>query len=229
MLKVLKDKTFLPHVLINLIMEYHHVFLYMAFHKRVRNDYHCPDCRTFFISFHPTVEEAVEALDLKEGAQSDDEDENAIHKDMLIRGESVWIDEWVRRRNGDLYQVLSLNSETYNLYELPDEDTEIPDVFFPMYFVLHVDLDSRQWCPDNICFSLTCYETFEQARSSIPLKEKHRIRDHFWHYASKLHYEKGKFYKVIKMELGEMYNLNEHCEYVAGNTWEPLFRDTPFS
>ncbi len=82
----------------------------MLFHKRVRNDDHCPICRIFTVSFHST--EAV------------DEDINE-HKETLLKAKSLWIDEWVRRSNGDKYDVLPLShEETYDLSEVCTSDTK---------------------------------------------------------------------------------------------------------
>src|SRR5579863_876262 len=62
-------------------------------HLCIRNDEHCPTCRKFFITLHNSGD-------------------GNIHKP----GKSEWVDEWIRRRNGDKYQNIYITpNEVYNL------------------------------------------------------------------------------------------------------------------
>lgn len=102
-----------------------HIFL----HKEIRNDNHCPECRKHYISAHEKFNDAYDNetykiydLDLENEAK-------------FKKGEPIWINEWVRRRNGDKYHIVSpLLGKVYNLqnfdvtkYEESDTEDDTED------------------------------------------------------------------------------------------------------
>lgn len=139
---------------------------YLHYHLQIRNDYHCPRCRQPFITM----------------LNSSD---NPLFTPDFLTSEPEWIDEWVRRRNGDLYQYLKVIpgkiydlsknniandscSDTHIDYDNTmnnDEiingciDDEANDTI--KYMFLHVRVRSREWCPDNIKYYISFYRTLK--------------------------------------------------------------------
>src|SRR5438874_774721 len=84
----------------------------------------------------------------------------------------VWVDEWVRRGNGDKYQIAELEeNKTYKLLEDDFTDYNFDDNFddirFPVkgcnYMFLHIRVDKERECPYNINFKISFYETIRDA------------------------------------------------------------------
>ncbi len=59
--------------------------MYAYLHKRVRNDEHCPNCRKYYLTVCETQQHSFK------------------HPELTLTSNTVWEDEWVRRRNGDRY------------------------------------------------------------------------------------------------------------------------------
>ncbi len=95
--------------------------LFCLIHKVVRNDNPCPDCSKTIISFYQTQEEclaaAVDMLLQDEGELDDSELEKKREKitSLLLDKKAIWVDEWVRRRNGDMVQILEISESAKNL------------------------------------------------------------------------------------------------------------------
>jgi len=157
-------------------------------HKSVRNDDHCPICRTHTLSFH------------KERTQSD----------------PLWVDEWVRRRNGDLYQTINIRLET--IYDLQEYDVNHNRGVegAANFMLLKVRIRVGRWCPDNIKYYVTFYEHKDDVD-----KEFVGALDGVWEKATDAPYGNtvgeydGDFYKLY--ELGdEEVNITLDCD--------PLFK-----
>jgi hypothetical protein len=72
----------------------------------VRNDDHCPICRRYYVSIHKTLEETYEEI-----VKCMTDEFKSEQLEDLKQGKSLWVDEWVRRRNGDSYQILKIIPE----------------------------------------------------------------------------------------------------------------------
>lgn len=163
---------------------------YMSFHSRIRNDEH-PDCRKYHISFHSSLKEAVNRT-MNENDDSDIDDDNYIkkrkyplkksHRERLENGLDVWINEWIRRCNGDRYKVFTLSEdETYDVTESSpfyyinsddDDDSddsdndsnECNDMGINLqYMLFHVYVDDSMQCPSDIKYEISFYKTLSKA------------------------------------------------------------------
>lgn len=148
-----------------------HVF----FHTCIRNDDHCPDCRVHTLSFHSTLEAAVNQA-VSESSWKDGEDEDDDNREDLLCGECVWIGEWIRRSNGDSYQILPIRYEqTYNplktlsASEQKDDagTDDVSDTFdvpeTTLYAFVKIEINQNKYCPDNATFKVSFHKSFELA------------------------------------------------------------------
>lgn len=210
-----KNLNHIPLKLIRLIESYLDIPVqYMAYHKRVRNDDHCPVCRTYYISFHVTLEDALEEITSE--LSEEEKDENTK---ILELGNSLWIDEWIRRSNGDLYQICGLHPKRRYDMSAPDLDLETEEEFTPSYFRLNFKLNGKECCPDNIQCFLKFYETYGEAKNAV--RKGVWEDDHCWWYSKKK--QRGIYYHVIPIEAGKIYFLHDYCKYVQRETWDTLF------
>lgn len=116
---------------------------YIKLHTSVRNDNHCPTCRLHHITLK------YSSLDISDGPK--------------------WVDEWVRRSNGDLYHTFKIIvNETLALdsYDVTGGTYINPDAQ-NVYLALSIFVDKEQWCPDNICFKISFHENIEEAYAKI--------------------------------------------------------------
>ena len=60
--------------------------MYAYLHQRIRNDEHCPNCRKYYLTVYETQQDCFERC-----------------PELTLTNNTVWEDEWVRRRNGDCY------------------------------------------------------------------------------------------------------------------------------
>src|SRR5437762_10716938 len=134
---------------------------YMFFHSVIRNDDHCPICRRYYISLHSTMNDALAFSSVSL------EDESDIC--ALKTNKPVWVDEWVRRNNVDKYQIIELvknkiyNLRNYNIDSGESNDSDNNDTRYSLggfnYMLLHIHINKENWCPDNINFKISFYET----------------------------------------------------------------------
>lgn len=134
---------------------------YILFHKKIRNDEHCPVCRRMYITSCKTLDDAMSIGFALDGLDSTD-----IYR--LKIGSTVWVDEWERRRNGDQYQILQ--PETNHWYSLQKYDiTDGKNEEFSngnktfQYMSLHIRVRPSEWCPDNILYYAAFHETLDEA------------------------------------------------------------------
>ena len=162
---------------------------YMNFHLQVRNDNHCPTCRQFFITLNDTL---------------DDADRNSGCSESLRDGQSVWVDEWVRRRNGDLYQIIKVVPN--ELYDLSDNDmrNNLDNTNFSnQYMFLHIKIRKNRCCPDNIKFYISFHETLNE--------DELKMLEPVWIKKDECN---GDHYQMIKLEPGKEMLLNSYCKYL---------------
>jgi hypothetical protein len=121
--------------------------MYAYLHQRIRNDEHCPTCRTYYLTVF----------------------ENKMDCGMLYEkgNNSVWVDEWIRRRNGDRYTIQPINYE--KIYDLNEFDelncVKIPNMS-AKFILIHTLIDKQEYCPNNIKFNVSFYENESEIISS---------------------------------------------------------------
>ena len=87
---------------------------YALLHIRVRNDYRTEEARVLKVYYGDSKEELYDRIVKDVISESDIENDDA-EKQTLYNYNKIWIDEWVRRRNGDmfrLYKIEDINNET---------------------------------------------------------------------------------------------------------------------
>lgn len=186
-----------------------HIFI----HKRVRNDDHCPICRVYFVSFHKSWEDAyntgVNKIKSQEGWLSEETVNEAL--DDLKKDSCCWIDEWVRRSNGDLYQIKSIAPDKveYDLMEINCRENKEKEC---KYMTLHIEVDKKEYCPDNIKFSVTFHKSIEDVHEQ-------KFNSVLYKYGCEENY--GKILKITKfpkvgssMWISENDSIGHHIQII---------------
>ena len=193
---------------------------FVLLHFRIRNDYSCPDCRTYFLSFHSTRKDALEyakTINL--------EDEEL--QELTATG-SLWVDEWVRRRNGDSYCIYKLKCEdVWDMLEqnqipkstnteMIDSDTDIPI----KYMSAQLTIDNDSYCPYNIHWEIGFHASIHTAREYLLKKndeeykeevEDNNVRDKLDKLEAVYDEPKGTFRQIVDLELSKVLKLNTLC------------------
>lgn len=167
-----------------------------TFHQCVRNDYHCPTCRVWYLK----VSKDTDKLQL-----------NTVE----------WIDEWVRRRNGDKYQTINIIPDVdYNLSAWSLNTNSNMDVN-ATYLLLWININKKGYCPDNIIFHVNFYESeskaYEEAKNLSGTNLECFTDGYFKQ--SKSNESKGKFFIVLKLEENTKICLNNYCPQIQENKW----------
>lgn len=156
---------------------------FLLVHKCVRNDNHCPTCRCYTLSLHPTRSAAI-AKGVELICTSNEHSNVEAEVRELETTGSTWVDEWVRRSNGDWYQVQRVALDTvYPLQHLTRPpwtatdvleacDTSVPGVPDIRFLLLHIVIDRTEWCPDNIRFEVSLHATVEAANDAASIDAK---------------------------------------------------------
>lgn len=137
--------------------------LYALSHLKIRNDEQCPNCRQYALSFHESNQEAYEMA----GKDNLDDEELSIEDLRTLKSNDyLWVDEWVRRRNGDRYQVFPIVLDK-KYKSLSDEYESISTDLegnaggrasgLPEYMLLHIKVDKDEWCPDNMIINVSMH------------------------------------------------------------------------
>lgn len=122
----------------------------VVIHQRFRNEEHCPTCRVWYIAAFPSMDSALQ------GTFPDDPD----LAETLRNNRTVWIDEWIRRRNGDRYTLIPfiLDQEVklpVFLHDNLESCISLPDkLWLKVLFHIRKDLS----CPENIKYRITFHE-----------------------------------------------------------------------
>lgn len=164
----------------------------MLFHLCIRNDDHCPTCRQPTVTFFETKEEAVEhAIKLFNHLWK--EEEIAEYRERLSNGESIWIDEWVRRSNGDRIQIVKVSSN--DRYKLTKKKLygNYAGVCGANYLLLQAKVNPEESCPDNITYQISLHSTLDETYKMFPLIIGDIIKSGF-------PYDKN-YYREIKYQL----------------------------
>lgn len=106
--------------------------IYIEFHCCVANDLGCPECRQTVLT--PEFQDSVSPW--------------------------RWVDEWVRRRNGNAFETLRVNAE--EKYVIKNARMKLlnkgEDRAFVNYVLLECKANPNKWCPDNVVYSMTFLE-----------------------------------------------------------------------
>jgi hypothetical protein len=175
---ICKNETYIQflYVLIDAI-----VYMNTAdFHLVVRNDSHCPTCRMWYFK---------------------------VYKSNLQQsGNVIWVDEWVRRRNGDKYQTITIiKDKIYNLSNYSLESGNDIGAAAVTHAVVFISVDKSKWCPDNIVFSISFHENIEGAA---------KVNDSF-----SGEYDENIYSYVIELKDNEEICLNDLCNEIQPNVW----------
>jgi hypothetical protein len=197
----------------------------LYYNKCVRNDHHCPECRKYFISIHKTKEEACNAA-LKEMSLLEQDDEGKKteekYKTILEKGEVIWIDEWVRRSNGDIFQVFKIiptmeyktKGDNINVKCKLNNDGEIK------YLVLNIYVDKNKDCPNDILFYISFHCDIKSA-CDYGLEIINENKDNNESNGEKLMLLKPlcfgdkdlyNYIRIVELEYNKEYKLNDFCD-----------------
>lgn len=77
---------------------------YALLHICIRNDYGPDDARTLYVEYINDKDSIINYFD------SDEISSKKMNK--LMNGMEIWIDEWKKRRNGDLYRLFEIENLT---------------------------------------------------------------------------------------------------------------------
>ncbi|AKI79767.1 hypothetical protein QJ850_gp038 [Acanthamoeba polyphaga mimivirus] len=193
---------------------------YMVYHLQIRNDFHCPKCRQPKVFFYNSLEQAYK----KACGYIDNVDD--IDRKMLKMGSSIWRDEWIRRNNGDKYQIIKITTDKeYELLkygnekfnEEVDENTDGENII--KYMLLHIKVKTSKWCPDNIKYFVSFYFTLENACAFADIGDKKNLLKNLepvWINKNKIDVglcsKGGDYFQIIELEYDEKINLNKCCE-----------------
>lgn len=122
---------------------------YALLHIRIRNDWEYKDTRTIFVYY---------SSDKKSLLRYSNNAEKDFDEEAFINFEEVWIDEWVRRRNGDLYK----------LYKISNVEEETPKVMLKR-------IKNRIRGGDEEYFELSENQIYRFDRMDSPLPNKFKI------------------------------------------------------
>ena len=207
---------------------------FLTFHKKVRNDDHCPVCKRYYVSVHRTQASACGQLDTDKFS--------AKQLKRLENGEAIWIDEWVRRSNGDRYQILRIvPEESYHLNNLAsycDLSSDAKDIGVCgddlRYMLLHVHVDKAEICPDNVILCISFYATVRIATfaateavteckksecSKAEISKLSELEPVWINKNDTTTKDSGDHYQIVKLVEGETMYLNSYCSQIRRKGW----------
>ncbi len=203
--------------------------LYALIHKIVRNDEHCPVCRRYYITVYDNLDDLYKYLDQIHLEQKD--------LDILKATSRVWVDEWVRRRNGDLYVVTPVILDEEFIPRNPPNPIIKTQIYQCNYMLLNIMVDQEEYCPDNIVFRISFHnelskvsrltsnedvdsesdssseEELESAESSDLL-----ALNPVWKNLNTSG-SKGRHRQIIPVIIGEKIYLNGYCDQISEDEW----------
>lgn len=190
-----------------------YIKMFILLHKVVRNDEPCPTCRRYYISCHETKDDAY-----KLASERIDEKKDLLE---LKKDGFVWIDEWVRRGNGDVFRVFpTILNHTYVLSEPIITDPSEPNQICK-YMLLKITIDKHEWCPENTIYHISFHDTVQDAftlsitycKSLLHFEEDLIAHKPIWIQGEKP--DKGTHFEIISLEPGKEYYLNSHCSRLS--------------
>jgi hypothetical protein len=167
--------------------------MYAYLHQRIRNDEHCPNCRKYYLTIYETQQHCFK------------------HPKLTLTNNTVWEDEWVRRRNGDCYSyqsiVLGLEYDLNSFEDMECEQKKYEDIRF---ILICKTVDITLYCPYNIKYSVW----FSNKPPSLTYKIIPNKAERMKLYKEKelkLNYGKfeTKYFKIICVRVGEPIDINQ--------------------
>ncbi len=187
---------------------------YIFMQKQIRNDNHCPTCRLEFITVYASREKCEQ------------------DQDVVAFGCTEWVDEWVRRRNGDLYHFFKLVPEVvYDLreYDLGGDGTKTDTKYLDttnkeQYMLLQITVRKDKWCPDNITFKVSFHTTFVTAfyfaKANLEVTGEDLGMLHKTHTICSHQSERDHdHYQIISLRNAERVCLNNYCDFISEEVW----------
>ena len=222
-------------VYLNILKLYHKMetaFVpYMLYRYKVRNDEHCPICRQPILSFHNSITDAYD--EAEKCIKDRDEDEDALIPNLL-NGDSIWIDEWVRRRNGDLYQIVKIiPDKKYNSVEWEDDVESInfnccKQNHQNKFMLLHQRIRITENCPFKNIYQFSFYQSYESAQNAL-LKNMSKKKYNKFIQLDKLSFSVDKhkndkligldYFQIIELQPNLKINLSECCPTLEKFEW----------
>jgi hypothetical protein len=174
------------------------------------------------VSVHNTVAEAASFAAVSDGLDNED-------AETLLRHKYLWVDEWVRRQNGDQYIIVALH--TGCVYDLSNvaawvEEKEGATEGLATHMLLTVTIDRSQSCPENVTRTITFADSKEElldASVYIPgyywtdepvklsLEECAALRNDNTLYVERSK-EVTQFYQLFTVEDGNWLDLNNFLD-----------------
>jgi|688.fasta_scaffold807515_1 hypothetical protein len=169
--------------------------MYAYLHQRIRNDEHCPNCRKYYLTVYQTQQHCFK------------------HPKLTLTNNTVWEDEWVRRRNGDCYSyqpiVLGLEYDL-NSFEYIECECEQNNYENIQFILICKTVDTRLYCPDNIKYSVwffndllrLTYEIIPDKEDRMELCEEKELILNYSEFET-------KYFKIICVCVGEPVDINQ--------------------
>ena len=191
---------------------------YLLFHKQVRNDDHCPICRIYNISVHETMEEAIELVKKHPIVTGNIGEE--IDMTVLPKGEVLWIDEWIRRRNGDAFQIIPVSENVQYDLSQREFNWESKTSGNLDFLLVHTAVNKHEYCPDNIQFDISFHSTAEIAaeQAELELDDENTLKDKGSVWISDGDVD-GDHYQIVKLVYNETVCLNSYCPNIQVSVW----------
>ncbi len=172
--------------------------MYLLAHKCVRNDEHCPNCRKYYISIHDTFDDIKNYVKYKI--------KSSKNRKKLYINKELWIDEWIRRANGDLYTIVKISpNKIYNLHDPTDSINNGNDIYdYNLHFThifLHVNINNNNECPRNINYKISFHTSYDMAFKNINKNKIHVNKCVSYH-------NDGDYYNIIEIEKDNEIPLN---------------------
>ena len=167
--------------------------MYAYLHQCIRNDEHCPNCRKYYLTVYQIQQHCFK------------------HPKLTLTNNTVWEDEWVRRRNGDCYSyqpiVFGLDYDLNSFKDIECEQNKYEDIQF---ILICKTVDTRLYCPHNIKYSVWFFNERSRLTCNIIPNKADRMKL-YKEKELKLNYSEfeTKYFKIICVRVGEPIDINQ--------------------
>lgn len=187
----------------------------MGLHIQVRNDDHCPVCRIYTITVETDKKVLLQKFEKQILDYGDEQDASTLRKHG-----NVWIDEWVRRRNGDFFSITPIEADAYMFLDIDTEDKKILQTQTHCRLgLLHVEIDDSLFCPNNIKFYLSCHLTFTDLLQQQLPQYRNTLRINRTLGIPQKQSRGGQFFHIFDLRSGRSTVLNDLCPQLHPKTW----------
>ncbi len=185
---------------------------YMFYHLKVRNDEYSTKCRQPVVFFCETWDDVYD--NAKNYLLNFCEDYEKVLLG-LNNNESLWIDEWVRRSNGDKYEIINIRNSNYcdSAIKFSMSDININ------FMLLHIKIRPRKLSPDNIKYNMSFHENIDNAKIKAHENKNFKDKDNSLEQFNSVWVVKdednishgGDYFELFELEDGEIINLRKTC------------------